>query len=116
MRCVFEFVRSSSLICSSQVWQVIVDTRQRADVHGCVGALVSSDLVVRGDRYARRARAYVTNSEACEVSCLPDAVFQLIPGAYNRLSLNLVSKVAGYRFEIYKYHGKDSVNLKIEFN
>ena len=34
-----------------QVWQVVVQTRPRLDLHGCVGSTLSTDLVVRGDKY-----------------------------------------------------------------
>lgn len=80
-----------------EVWQVVVQTRQRLDVHGTVGCASSADLVVRGDRYARRARAYALPSPADVVHFRPDAVFQLVPGAYNRVALTVTPKAVGYR-------------------
>jgi len=80
-----------------EIWQVIVQTRQRLDIHGSVGSIAQADLVVRGDRFARRARAYALPSPADIVSFRPDNVFQLVPGAYNRVALSISPKCVGYR-------------------
>ena len=79
------------------MWQVVVQTRQRLDIHGNVGGAALADLVVRGDRFARRARAYALPSPADVVSFKPDTVFQLVPGAYNRVALSVSPKIVGYR-------------------
>lgn len=73
----------------SEVWDVVVQTRQRVDVHTNVGTAASVDLPVRGDKYARRVRCYAsaaggTNSVAFQ----PDGVFQIVPSVYNRIALN----------------------------
>jgi hypothetical protein len=81
------------------VWQVVVQSRQRLDVHSSVGCASTADLVVRGDRYARRARAYALPSPADVVHFKPDTVFQLVPGAYNRVALSVTPKMIGYRYE-----------------
>ena len=81
----------------SQVWQVVVQTRQRLDIHGNVGSAALADLVVRGDRFPRRVRAYALPSAADTVSFKPDTVFQLVPGAYNRVALSICPKMIGYR-------------------
>lgn len=62
--------------CYAQVWRVIIQTRQRLDVHGSVGATSPVDLVVRGDRFARRARAFVSLSTD-RITFKPDAAFQV---------------------------------------
>jgi hypothetical protein len=80
------------------VWQVVVQSRQRLDVHSSVGCASTADLVVRGDRYARRARAYALPSPADVVHFKPDTVFQLVPGAYNRVALSVTPKMIGYRY------------------
>ena len=81
-----------------QVWQVVVQTRLRLDVHGSVGCASMADLVVRGDRYARRARAYALTSPADAVCFRPDSVFQLVPGAYNRVAVSVSPKIVGHRY------------------
>lgn len=75
----------------------MVQTRQRLDVHGNVGCASMADLVIRGDRFARRARAYALPSPADVVAFKPDTVFQLVPGAYNRVALSVSPKMVGYR-------------------
>lgn len=72
-------------------------TRQRLDIHGTVGSAALADLVVRGDRFARRSRAYAMPSAADVINFKPDTVFQLVPGAYNRVALSISPKLVGYR-------------------
>ena len=67
------------------------------DVHGSVGSVSATDLVLRGDRFARRARAYSSVSTTDRLTFSPDKVFQLVPGAYNRVALNITPKSVGYR-------------------
>lgn len=77
----------------------MVQTRQKLDVHGSVGATTSTDLVIRGDRYARRAKAFASALGSSDiVTFRPDSVFQLVPGAYNRVALNIISRHVGYRY------------------
>lgn len=72
-------------------------TCQKVDVHATVGSLVSTDLIIRGDKYARRAKAF--SSVACldTIKFQPEKNFQLVPGAYNRLSVIVNPIVAGSR-------------------
>jgi len=72
-------------------------------MHGTVGSVVSLDLVVRGDRYSRRARAFTSHSTSlsANVSFIPENAFQLVPGAYNRVVLKLSPKISGTRYDIY---------------
>lgn len=77
----------------------MVQSRQRLDVHGSVGAVVNNDLVVRGDRFARRVRAFASATSDA-VSFRPESVFQLVPGAYNRVALALVPKQVGVRYRL----------------
>lgn len=65
-----------------ETWHVIVQARLRMDVHALLGQQSPADLVVRGDRYSRKVRAF--SSAAAEMSFEPSATFQLVPGAYNR--------------------------------
>ena len=87
------------IIAFHQAWHVIIQTRQRLDLHTAVGTSVSMDLVVRGDRFARRARAHASSSTAAAVaiSFTPEAVFQLVSGAYNRVVMNITPRKAGVR-------------------
>ena len=80
----------------SQVWHVVVQSRQRVDIHASLGSSSSVDLVVRGDRYARRAHAY---SSHCgdRLSFKPKTTFQLVPGAFNRVSVQFSPNLAGSR-------------------
>jgi hypothetical protein len=66
------------------------------DISGNVGSLTGVDLVVRGDRFARRARAY-TDSPSDTITFQPEAVLQLTPGAYNRVVLNYNFRHTGTR-------------------
>ncbi len=75
----------------------MIQTRLRIDLHGSVGSVVSSDLVVRGDRYPRRAKAHTSLSAADNLSFNPQTVFQLVPGAYNRVVLALSPTAVGLR-------------------
>jgi hypothetical protein len=80
-----------------EVWQVVVQTRQRLDLHCNLGCAAAADLVVRGDRFARRVRAYALSSPADTISFKPDNVFQLVPGAYNRVCVTVNPKTVGFR-------------------
>ena len=74
----------------------MVQSRLRLDVHGPVGSSASVDLVVRGDRFARRARAFSSNTSD-RVDFLPVNVFQLVPGAYNRVAVKFSPRMIGTR-------------------
>ena len=77
-----------------ETWHVVVQSRQRLDVHSNVGSTAAVDLVVRGDRYARRVRAFASPSpDAFAFS--PQQVFQLVPGAYNRVAVGYTPKAIG---------------------
>lgn len=65
-----------------ETWYVVVEARLRMDVHALMGQQSPGDLIVRGDRYSRRVRAF--SSRPAEVTFEPDSAFQLVPGAYNR--------------------------------
>lgn len=65
-----------------ETWHIIVQARLRMDVHSLLGQQSPADLVVRGDRYSRKVRAF--SSAPAEVSFEPENAFQLVPGAYNR--------------------------------
>ena len=69
-----------------EVWKVVIQTRQRLDVHGPVGSTSLLDLVVQGDKFARRARAHASYTTD-QLSFAPEVPFQLVPGAYNRVSV-----------------------------
>ncbi|CAM9334375.1 unnamed protein product, partial [Phaeothamnion confervicola] len=68
-----------------EVWHVVVQSRLRLDAHASVGQSAPVDIVVRGDRYARRVRCF--SSAPADVSFDPPGPFQLVPGAYNRAEL-----------------------------
>lgn len=65
-----------------ETWHIVVQARLRMDVHSLLGQQSPADLVVRGDRYSRKVRAF--SSMPTEVSFEPANAFQLVPGAYNR--------------------------------
>lgn len=65
-----------------ETWHIIVQARLRMDVHSLLGQQSPADLVVRGDRYSRKVRAF--SSAPAEVMFEPANAFQLVPGAYNR--------------------------------
>ena len=65
---------------------MIVQSRQRLDVTTSVGSTASIDLVIRGDRYSRRARVFGSNTLDRAIFD-PIDVFQLVPMAYNRVLL-----------------------------
>ncbi len=73
------------------MWHVVIQSRQKLDLHGHVGTTAQVDLVVRGDRFARRARAFASLC-ADSVFFQPANFFQLVPGAYNRV-------LAAYNFK-----------------
>jgi len=73
-----------------------VQSRQRLDVHGPVGNSSTVDLVVRGDKFARRARAHASCSYD-KIDFAPDVPFQLVPGAYNRVAMRFSPRGMGTR-------------------
>jgi hypothetical protein len=77
-----------------EMWHVIIQYRQRLDVHGPIGASSLVDLVVRGDRFGRRARAFVSDSTN-SVCLSPPGSFQLTAGAYNRVAVKFTPKEIG---------------------
>lgn len=79
-----------------EVWHVIVQSRQRLDVNASVGGNAALDLVVRGDKFARRAKAFVSPTVDM-VRFRPDTTFQIVPGAYNRVEMNYFPSQIGSR-------------------
>ena len=73
------------------------------DIHASLGSVSSVDLVVRGDRYARRAHAY---SSHCgdRMNFEPNTTFQLVPGAFNRVAVQFSPNVAGTRYLLFHNH------------
>jgi hypothetical protein len=84
----------------SQVWYVTVQTRQRLDLHCALGSRNSVDLVIRGDKYSRRVRAFNGVSYTpCQdhIAFQPESFFQLVPGAYNRVMMTYSPRALGTR-------------------
>ena len=79
-----------------QIWQVIVQTRQKLDIHSAVGGSAQLDLVMRGDRFARRVKAFASATPDA-ISFQPNATFQLVPGAYNRVAARYSPRSMGAR-------------------
>lgn len=79
-----------------EMWHVVIQYRQRLDVHGPIGSSSVIDLVVRGDQFPRRARAFISHS-VDNISIAPNVGFQLTPGAYNRLAVKFVPRGLGTR-------------------
>jgi hypothetical protein len=83
-----------------EVWCVTVHTRQRLDLHCPLGSRNSVDLVIRGDKYSRRVRAYsgASPSPAQDlIAFQPPSFFQLVPGAYNRVLMAYSPRALGVR-------------------
>ena len=79
-----------------EVWHVVVQSRQRVDLHASIGSVATVDLVVRGDRYARRARAFASQGSD-RITFEPKSTFQLIPGAFNRIAVQYSPRLLGSR-------------------
>jgi hypothetical protein len=77
---------------------VIIYSRLRLDVHGTVGTPTVADLVIRGDRFPRRVKAYASVLPTTQmISFKPESSFQLVPGAYNRIMTTIIPKQLGYQ-------------------
>lgn len=74
----------------------MVQSRQRLDVNSSVGSTASIDLVVRGDRFSRRARVFGSSSLDRAIFD-PSETFQLVPMAYNRVLLKYSPTSMGSR-------------------
>ncbi len=76
-------------------------TRQRLDLHCSLGCASPIDLVVRGDRFARRAKAYhssgLSDNGLDRITFQPSSTFQLVPGAYNRVVMGYSPHTLGQR-------------------
>jgi hypothetical protein len=79
-----------------EIWHVVVQTRQNVHLHASIGGSSSVDLVVRGDRFTRRARAFASQATD-KLLFHPESTFQLIPGAFNKVSLRYFPKHSGFR-------------------
>mmetsp|Transcript_15418 Transcript_15418/g.16702 ORF Transcript_15418/g.16702 Transcript_15418/m.16702 type:complete len:1790 (+) Transcript_15418:1-5370(+) len=79
-----------------EIWQVIIYSRLRLDIHGIVGTPTAADLVIRGDRYPRRVRAFASSLSTSQlIHFKPESAFQLVPGAYNRVMATIIPKQLG---------------------
>jgi hypothetical protein len=83
------------------------------DVHSSVGGVGSVDLVVRGDRFPRKCRAFGTHSPADDLRFQPANFFQLVPGAYNRVGLQVIPRIVGNRSSV--NHRKE-ISIRYLFN
>ncbi|CAM9648112.1 unnamed protein product, partial [Sphacelaria rigidula] len=78
-----------------ETWHVVVHARLRMDMHSMLGQQSPADLVVRGDRYSRKVKAF--SSSPAEISFEPQNAFQLVPGAYNRVEVRFQPLFIGSR-------------------
>ena len=76
-----------------ECWHVVVQSRLRLDVHAPVGQSTPSDLVIQGDKFARRVQVY--SSSPVETAFDPSRPFQLVPGAFNRATVRFKMRKAG---------------------
>jgi hypothetical protein len=76
-----------------ECWHVCVQSRLRLDVNSCVGQATSSELVIQGDKFARRVQLF--SSSPAEVEFDPGRQFQLVPGAFNRAACKFKMRSAG---------------------
>lgn len=79
----------------NQIWHIVVQSRQRIDLNATLGGSVNIDLAVRGDRFSRRAHAHSSHRGVDKVVFEPKSVFQLVPGAFNRVGLQITSQSVG---------------------
>ena len=68
-----------------EIWRIVVQPMRSLDVNATLGQTRTTELVVRGDTYARRVRCY--SSHPGEAICVPNASFQLVAGAFNKFEL-----------------------------
>ena len=94
-----------------EVWQVVMHSRLRLDIHGTVGTPSTADLVIRGDQFPRRVKAFASTSQAQFVHFKPDNVFQMVPGAYNRVMTTVQPKYIGNRRALVNIVDVDSREL-----
>lgn len=81
-----------------EVWHVSVQTRQRLDFHCAVGSAYPIDLVIRGDKFGRRARAFASAyTQDDRIRFSPSNTFQLVPGAFNRVAVTYAPASPGPR-------------------
>lgn len=64
-----------------EVWQVMVHARLRLDVHATVGTANAADLVLRGDTFPRRVRAFALPTPTHALAFKPDNTFQVSDGS-----------------------------------
>lgn len=77
-----------------ETWHVIVQSRQRLDVHATLGQVASTYVVVKGDRYLRRARCFTSHAS---ITPSPSTTFQLVPGTFSRVELHCIPSEIGSR-------------------
>ncbi len=94
-----------------EVWQVVMHSRLRLDIHGTVGAVSTADLVIRGDQHSRRVRAFASSSQTQFVRFKPENVFQLVSNAYNRVMTTVQPKYMGNRRALVNVVDVDSREL-----
>jgi hypothetical protein len=58
------------------------------------------DLLVKGDRIPRRVKAYRQQDSKDIINFNPGEVFRLVPGAYNKLSVEYRALSSGDRYLI----------------
>ena len=68
-----------------EVWRVVVQPMRRLDAHATLGQSRTTELVIRGDTYARRVKCFSTHPG--ELMCVPSKSFQLVAGAFNKFEV-----------------------------
>jgi len=76
-----------------ECWHIVVQSRLRLDVHASVGQSTKSELVIQGDKFARRVNLYASSAAECDFD--PNGPFQLVPGAFNRAAVRFKMRTAG---------------------
>jgi len=98
-----------------EIWEVVVQTCQKIDLIGNIGNINTFDLVVRGDdakvpvQYPthqqhlrsntgnRRCKAYYGSTPTDRMVFQPASVFQLVSGAYNKITAQYTCTKLGRR-------------------
>jgi Ca2+-binding EF-hand superfamily protein len=79
--------------CVHECWHVVVQSRLRLDVNSSVGQSTPSELVIQGDKFARRVQLYSSHPAECDFD--PNRNFQLVPGAFNRAACRFKMRSSG---------------------
>eukprot|EP01035_Chromulina_nebulosa_P017502 gene17502-23058_t len=94
-----------------ETWEIYIHTCQRIDTVGSFGGVSKIELLVKGDRFNRRLKAFTTLESNQSISFNPKNIFNLIPGSYSKISAEILNKTFGTRKDIINLVDVDSNEL-----